>query len=188
MTSARKTSANRTNAQTSTGPRTATGKARAAQNARRHGLTLPVLSDPLLSAEVEDWAREIAGPEAGDRLLECARRVAEALVDLARVRKARHELLSQALKDPNFRSERVMRKLARVVRQINRLGRNGKPSATLDVEAATADPSKLGTPEKFALVLSDLTRQITAIDRYERRARSRRRFAIRVFDAARRNR
>ena len=39
MTSARQVAANRRNAQRSTGPRTAAGKAAAAGNARRHGLT-----------------------------------------------------------------------------------------------------------------------------------------------------
>ena len=44
MTSARKLEANRRNARASTGPRTAAGKARAAQNARRHGLSLAAAS------------------------------------------------------------------------------------------------------------------------------------------------
>ena len=39
MTSARQVDANRRNAQRSTGPRSASGKARASGNARRHGLT-----------------------------------------------------------------------------------------------------------------------------------------------------
>lgn len=42
MTSVRKSAANRRNARSSTGPRTAAGKAMASLNARKHGLNTPV--------------------------------------------------------------------------------------------------------------------------------------------------
>jgi hypothetical protein len=61
MFNGRKSNSNRANAQASTGPKTLRGKAHAAQNARRHGLSLPVISDPALSEEVGVLARQIAG-------------------------------------------------------------------------------------------------------------------------------
>jgi hypothetical protein len=53
MASRRKIEANRVNAQASTGPKTAQGRARAARNAHRHGLSLSVISNPVFSEQVE---------------------------------------------------------------------------------------------------------------------------------------
>jgi hypothetical protein len=104
MTSGRKTKANRANAEVSTGPNTFHGRARSARNAFRHGLSLSIRSDPALGEEAQAVAREIAGPNASAQIQMLAFRVAEAEVDLRRVRLARHQLLSQALSDPLFDS------------------------------------------------------------------------------------
>ena len=92
MSSQRKTEANRANGRASKGPQTAQGKKRSSQNARRHGLSLPVLVNPALSKEVEALARQIAASPAE---LQEARAVAEAQTDLVRIRRASHHLVSQ---------------------------------------------------------------------------------------------
>jgi hypothetical protein len=133
MTSARMQYTNRANARASTGPRTGVGKARAARNARIHGLNLTVLADPALSPEVDAWARKIAGEGASPECIALAARIAEAQIDLVRVRHARLDVLTELFAAHDW---------------------------------------------------SEGTKRLVALDRYERRALSRRKFAIREFDDA----
>ncbi len=108
------------------------------RNARRHGLAVPALAEPSLAPEVETLAREIETAVAGGALdaaghaLAC--RIAEAMIDLRRVRLAKLPLLAALQADPS---------ITRPVAELARL------------------------------------------DRYERRALSRRRGAIRQFQASR---
>jgi hypothetical protein len=84
MTTPRQLRANRSNCLRSTGPKTGAGRAKSAQNARRHGLRVPLVYDPALAKEAEQLAQRIAagfGPE----FMELARRIAEAEVDVLRV-------------------------------------------------------------------------------------------------------
>jgi hypothetical protein len=90
LTSESKIKANRENARASTGPKTARGRVHAAGNARRHGLSLSVYSNPILSKEVEALAHEIAGTDANAEIRQLACRIAEAQIELRRVRHARH--------------------------------------------------------------------------------------------------
>src|SRR5262245_29669649 len=119
MTSARQIRANRANARASTGPRSAKGKAHASQNARRHGLSLSTSLEPALSTEAENLAREIAGEQTVvPEILECARRIAVAQIDLQRVRAARLDLLKRHLSNPNYIPPS---KLMERIRVLNRL-------------------------------------------------------------------
>jgi len=95
VTSDKKIAANRANAKKSTGPKTLWGKARAAQNARRHGLSSSIFANPVLSADVKILAREIVGKEATAEALELGHRIAEAQIDLVRIGRARYDLLTR---------------------------------------------------------------------------------------------
>jgi hypothetical protein len=99
VTSLRKRYTNWRNAQSSTGPRTAAGKARAAQNARKQGLRVPALRDPEKTRNIGALARKLAGTTADAQRFEAACRLVAAQIDLLDIREARLPLLSRALDD-----------------------------------------------------------------------------------------
>ena len=142
MRGARRAFASRANGRLSKGPRTAAGTMRRARAALRHGLNLPVVNDTEVPAEIDALAREIATSATGghvdgavdDTCHAAAARIAEAMLDLRRIRLAK------------------------------------RPFAA----ALEADPANAAT-----------LRMLERLDRYERRALSRRKFAIREFAAGR---
>jgi hypothetical protein len=183
LTSDRKIKANRVNAQASAGPKTMRGRARVARNALRHALTLSINSIPALSEEADALAREIAGTDPQPEIQELARRIAEVQIDLRRIRHVRHRFLSEALIDPNYETLAMMRKKFRAIIHYARVFGPDTPMPDDVVEFLHSKPEG---PHKLATILVDKVRQLLALDRYERRALSRRKFAIRAFDAARR--
>ena len=151
MTSSRKIRANRANAKASTGPRSARGKTKASQNARRHGLSVPLSAHLAYDAEAKNIAREFAGQGGSSEMFELAHRFAAASLDLTRIRRVRHEL---------FRMNLPLK----------------------EMEILKTDASRV---KEFATKLFELTKRLELIDRYERRALSRRKFAIRALDTLR---
>jgi hypothetical protein len=155
--SKRKLRADRLGKPAGTGPTSAAGKARSAQNARKHGLNVPVMYDPDVAFMAEEIAPGCQDPE----LIGRARRIAEAQVDLMRVARARRDIISAAMADPDYRPVTSL------------TGRTATPGA---------DPGA----GKLAAILSDISARLATLDWYERVALSRRKRAIRAFDATRR--
>src|SRR5262249_31822960 len=162
MTGDRKIRANRANARASTGPKTARGRSHAARNALRHALSVPVYSNPLLSEEVEALAREIIGADTKAEIQELARRIAEAQIDLRRVRHVRHQILSEVLSDPDYESETMLGKKAALAIRILRRSDLNMPMPDEVMEFLS---SKREGPNKFTTIAADKARQLLALDR-----------------------
>src|SRR6516162_6857482 len=95
MASERQIAANRRNARKSTGPRSGAGRKRASRNAYRYGLTLNITS-AAFAKQLAKLVREIAGDSKNAIVLERARAIAQAELDLARVRRAKVSLIERA--------------------------------------------------------------------------------------------
>jgi hypothetical protein len=154
MPSDRELAANRRNARRSTGPRSGGGKKRAGRNAYRHGLSLSISSIATCAPEVERLARKIAGDAEHEIILERARAIAEAELDLARVRRAKIALIER-------------------VRAFGVLASPLPPAIDCSAAMPTQEPQRSTEAVRRALP------ELLKLDRYERRAASRRDRAVR---------
>jgi hypothetical protein len=150
VVSGEKLKTNKENAGKSTGPRSATGKKRASTNARRHGLSVSIRTDPALTSEIERLAVALAGGQDDPQRLQAAREAAEAEYDVLRVRWARAVLMhGGAGKKSN--------------------GDSARSASQRRVDLAQLDTVTKNLP------------QLERLDRYEDRALSRRRKAMRIL-------
>jgi hypothetical protein len=183
LTSDRQQRANQANAKASKGPKTKGGRARSARNALRHGLSIPVCKEPSLSIQAEEIALKLAGPDPDETLLDRARAIGEAQVNLNRVRIRRNALLAQLLADGTYRPLSAYKRQVGEMRAIDRVERILGRSFDLDDIGHLTELKPLKDDEKFATVVEDRVRELAALDRYERRAISKRKSAIRAFDS-----
>jgi hypothetical protein len=171
--------ANRKNALRSTGPKSPSGKQRAARNALKHGLAVPVGADPSLRDRIEALSRLIAGAGAAAARVALARRVAEAQVDLDRVRAARFALLAHSV-DVGTCDLAGMRPCVQDLAAATPAALGDRPAGQGEMPLQARSGLR-----SAGAVLHDVSRLLARLERYEARALSRRRSAVRAFGAAR---
>ncbi len=117
------------------------------------------------------------GEGASSLRLEAARRISEAQIDLTRIRRARMMLLNH----PEARSKKLTTSELR--RALRGLMKHPVPYEAGKIAQDLYNTRSLSTDTPtLEEGIEILTPQLERLDRYERRAMSRRKFAIRAYD------
>jgi hypothetical protein len=201
MTSARKIAANRINAQRSCGPRSTVGKGRVSSNAFRHGLAALKHIDAMRPRDIDLMARAICGDDVDPLLFEQAQVIAESELLLRCVRAERIAVIER-LRDVTAvplarRDDSMARAKARVVEMDLAAAELERMQARFDamtaeertklykdydreldqLESKPAPIAERDEVDAMREAMPDLER----LARYERRAWSRRKRALRNF-------
>jgi len=118
MASEKQLRANRANAKRSSGPKTAAGRLRSSRNALRHGLSLPLDTDPAASMRARGMAQLLV-PDGADPIQTLAAfEMAQAHAQLQRVGAVRSQLMANLdFASPNLKQMRRLAALERYERQ-----------------------------------------------------------------------
>jgi len=176
VTSSKSQEASRRNGRKGRGPKSAEGLRRSSQNARVHGLNVPVSADPELSSRAERLARLIAGPDANDAHLHEARVIAEAQMELQRVRRLRLERLAH----PSLVKKRLTRTGLRTLIKLVEASIPDEWDQMHIVDKAVEDLLPEVEPQ-LQEKIGEVVASFKKLDRYEKRALSRRKSAMRRF-------
>jgi hypothetical protein len=176
LASERQIAANRRNACQSGGPRSWAGKQRARRNAYRHGLSVGIGTSPAFAKQLDSLARKIALETETD--LKRARAVAEAELDLARVRRAKVSLIERVWTFGDLESASLFSSPAEAIRLLKALERDGVARSE-PIDRSASMPS--AEPDRVAEAIRRVLPEIVKLDRYERRAAARRDRAVQAL-------
>jgi hypothetical protein len=198
MTSKSRLISSRKNGRKSRGPQSELGRRKSSKNSRRHGLAIPITKDPIFNSGIEDLSQKIAGGISDPIRLDLSRAVAEAQSDLMRIRQARVDILG----DSNLRKFRPNRDRISILKMIL----NRKINSILKMKMDPTVPAHIHEIIKADLHLAAIHEheklyekminhvipieegmgliigKLNALERYEKRALSRRNQALRALD------
>jgi hypothetical protein len=170
MTTEKQIAANRQNARRSSGPRSGEGKRRSSQNAYRHGLSAGVNAHGEYVKDIEALARKIAGNSTDVVVLECARTIAQAEFDLARIRRLKVGLVSRVKAFDEFGPPATFQSLC----EINQFFKGFDRGELILPERSKPPTMPTTEPERSAEVIRRALPELMRLNRYERHAGTRR--------------
>jgi hypothetical protein len=173
MASERQIAANRRNARKSTGPRSGAGRKRASRNAYRHGLTLSITSTAAFSKQLDRLASKIAGNTDDAIVLERARAIAQAELELARVRRAKVALIQRASAFGELDAPQLT--VTQMIRLLNALDQ-GRLIIPKPLDSSATMPRQ--EPDRLAEAARRVLPELRKLDRYEHRAAAQRERAV----------
>ena len=178
MASERQIEANRRNASSSTGPRSASAKKRSGKNALRHGLSRPLLGAEF-ARELETLARQIVGERTGELAMELARAAAEAELDLARIRQVKIGLIERLAASGVLDAHEILGSPANQVARVTRTRLDATVEMECLVDRLPAMPA--GKRERTVEAVRRALPELARLVRYETQAAARRDRATRVL-------
>ena len=203
MTSAKKIAANRINAQKSRGPRSTAGKGRVSANALRHGLAALKHLDPLRPRDIDLMARALCGDDIDSLLFEQAQVIAENELLLRCVRAERIGVIERlrdvsarplAMRDDSMaRAKARMHEMDLAAAALERMQarfdampederRKLYEEYDRELDELESRPAPLAQRDEVDTIRAAMP-DLDRLARYERRAWSRRRRAMRNFMA-----
>lgn len=174
MATNKQIAANRRNARNSTGPRTAAGRKRARRNSYRHGLAAAAVSSAERTTFVETLARAIAGDSTDAITLEYARSAAHAEFDLANIRRIKVALINRFLMFGALDVPQLVYPGRVPWQLLEAMIATGVYPMPFDA-ASTMPPTEA---ERTAEAVRRALPELLKLDRYERRAATRRRRSL----------
>ncbi|UWU66928.1 hypothetical protein [Bradyrhizobium sp. NC92] len=181
MASERQIAANRRNAAKSTGPRSAGAKKRTSRNALRHGLAASFAENPDEVAMIDQLAQQIAGSRQERIALACARDAAVAQFDLARVRRAKAELIRQVAEFGSVDPPEIFSSPKAEWRYIKASLRNNNTWLPLPIPPDPAETMPADAQDRVAEAIRRALPELAKLERYESRAIGRRNRALRAL-------
>jgi hypothetical protein len=173
----RQIAANRRNARRSTGPRSGGGRKRSSRNSLRHGLAAGRTVTAERIADIERLARKIAGAATDIVTIECARTIAQAEFDVARIRRAKVALISRVIAFGEIERPPA----SHLIREAKRFFRAFDRGELIRFEGLEPPSMPTTEPERSAEAVRRALPELIQLDRYERRAAGRRARAMHNF-------